>query len=401
MSSAPQQYFENNALYQAIKKHTPTRKDPSFYSWHERNPGTLYEIERRTFQVGSTPDTATKAAGFAEFCRCKYACKAATFTVQGCWLSDKVGENRVIRLILSEDLAEPVVKQYSRPEYYSLTIPDKQPNSLLDHTTVAEIIACIRYDSYKHCIVYNKKLSPEEEAAIAIQSRFRGHLARADPNTHKRNRQVKSSLNSMEKGRWKNVGIQGVKNQAATIQEKSSSVLQNWQYKSKGVTETSAEELNFLKKKRMANEARRRWKHSGILLASAKIDRYEKLYLVEKDEKTDNVFYNSKFDKIPHISTTRALPSTQKWKWKQQAQADDQNISYFHFSDYKEKNYIVDGINPVMPRRPTPAGKESFKIPTTYNVPRGQFGEVPRISPSKSRKLILYQRQNISVFKPV
>ena len=89
------------------------------------------------------------------------------------------------------------------------------------------------------------------------------------------------------------------------------------------------------------------------------------------------------------------------FKWKQQAQADDQNISYFHFSDYKEKNYIVDGINPVMPRRPTPAGKESFKIPTTYNVPRGQFGEVPRISPSKSRKLILYQRQNISVFKPV
>ena len=57
---------------------------------------------------------------------------------QGCWLSDKVGEDRVIRLILSEDL--PLVKQYSRPEYYGLTIPDKQPNLLLDHTTVAEII---------------------------------------------------------------------------------------------------------------------------------------------------------------------------------------------------------------------------------------------------------------------
>eukprot|EP00944_MAST-04C_sp_MAST-4C-sp1_P015726 g15726.t1 len=401
MSSVPQQDFKHNAFFEAIKKHTPTRKDPSFYSWHERNPGTLYKIERRTSHVGSSPDTATKAAGFAEFCRFKYACKATTFTVQGFWLSDKVGEDRVIRLILSEDL--PLVNlQYCRPEYYSLTIPDKQPNLLLDHTTVAEIMTCIKYDSYKHCIVYNKKLSPEEEAAIAIQSRFRGNLARMDVSTQQRNREVKINLNNTKKENWKKISVQGVKNQAATILEKSSGVIQNWQYKSKGVTETSAEELNFLKKKRMASEARRRWKHSGILAAtSARMDRLQQLHLVEKDEKTDNVFYKSKFDKIPHISTTRALPSTQKWKWKQQVQADDQSISYFHFSDYNEKDYTVDGIQPVMPRKPTPVGKEPFKIPTTYNVPRGQFGEVSRLSPSKSRKLILHQRQNISVFKPV
>lgn len=278
-------------------------------------------------------------------------------------------------------MAKPLGKQYCRPEYYSLTIPDEQPELLLDHTTVAKIITCITYDNYKNCIVYKRKLLPEEEAAIAIQSRFRGTLARAGAKAHKRSRHVKINPKNMV--------------------QKSTSVIQKWQYKNKGTTETSTEELQFLEKKRMANEARKRWKTAGILMTpSLKANRFQKLSLVEKDEKTDNVFYSSKFDKIPHISTTRALPSTQKWKHKQQLQAGDQNISYFNFSDYSEKDYTVDGIQPVMPRRPAPAGKEPFKIPTTYNVPRGQFGEVPRLSPTKSRKLILLQQQNITTFKP-
>ena len=100
------------------------------------------------------------------------------------------------------------------------------------------------------------------------------------------------------------------------------------------------------------------------------MDRLQQLHLVEKDEKTDNVFYKSKFDKIPHISTTRALPSTQKWKWKQQVQTDDQSISYFHFSDYNEKDYTVDGIQPVMPRKPTPVAKSHLKylLPIMFPV---------------------------------
>ena len=56
--------YHENALHQAIKKHTPTKRDPSFYSWYERDPATLNVIEKRTARVGSSPDAVTKAAQF-------------------------------------------------------------------------------------------------------------------------------------------------------------------------------------------------------------------------------------------------------------------------------------------------------------------------------------------------
>ena len=61
------QYFGDNALHQVVKRHTATKRDPSFYSWYKRDPATLFQIEKRTGRVGSNIDLATRAAKFNNF----------------------------------------------------------------------------------------------------------------------------------------------------------------------------------------------------------------------------------------------------------------------------------------------------------------------------------------------
>ena len=129
--------YQENALYQAIKKHTPTKRDPSFYSCYERDPATLYVIEKRTARVGSSPDVATKAAQFNEFYSGSYQCSSKTFHVQGFWQIDTTHGYRIGRVLFSEAQSQTAVDNYVRQEYYSLTMPDLDGTKVLSQVTIA------------------------------------------------------------------------------------------------------------------------------------------------------------------------------------------------------------------------------------------------------------------------
>ena len=146
--------YHENALHQAIKKHTPTKRDPSFYSWYERDPATLNVIEKRTARVGSSPDAVTKAAQFKQFYRGKYQCISKTFNVQGFWQLDTTHGYRIIRVLFSEAQSQTAAENYVRQEYYSLTLPDLDGTKLLSQVTIASVLKNCKYDNYKDTITY-------------------------------------------------------------------------------------------------------------------------------------------------------------------------------------------------------------------------------------------------------
>ena len=114
----------------------------------------------------------------------------------------------------------------------------------------------------------------------------------------------------------------------------------------------------------------------------------------------DNIYYQTKFDKIPHVSTTRTLPSSRRWEWEQSLKKEDPNDPYLVFSDYQIQNYQPDDIAPVSRRDATPVNKSRFQLSTTSNVSKGTFGEQPALSPSFSRSVLLQRQQKITMFKP-
>ena len=411
--------YHENALHQAIKKHTPTKRDPSFYSWYERDPATLNVIEKRTARVGSSPDAVTKAAQFKQFYRGKYQCISKTFNVQGFWQLDTTHGYRIIRVLFSEAQSQTAAENYVRQEYYSLTLPDLDGTKLLSQVTIASVLKNCKYDNYKDTITYTKPESIEAQMAIKIQSRLRGHFARKRArNTHKVSNYVKIKKHTEKQSRWSQLdhvspAFQRIKHKTKLRSSNGSDsenkvlslagqMVQTWKYKNKGVTETSEDELMFLKKRRMANQARNRWRNAKTLLGTtARVGRFEKLDLVGKKEESDNIFYQSKFDKVPHVSTTRALPSSRRWEWQQSLKVENFNDPYLVFSDYKTAAYEPDDIAPVSRRNATPVNKLRFQISTTHNIPKGNFGEISSLSPSKSRSLLLQQRQQITTFKPL
>ena len=407
------QYFEDNALHQIIKRHTATKRDPSFYSWYERDPATLFQIEKRTGRVGSNVDLATRAAKFKQFYKGRYRCTTKLFNVQGFWEYDNTLHCRLIRILFHEDQPQEEKNNYVRPHYYSLTFPDQHPDSNLNQATIDEVIKHTQYDSFHDSIQYCKEVTVEEKAAIKIQKRIRGNMVRKrQRNTYKQSDFVKISEQQTEVDRAA-IKIQRIirHNLARKIRNSkkdkimknnvTNGLVQTWQYKNKGVTETGADDLKFLRKKRMADQARDRWKNAKFLFSTtAKVGRFQKLILVKKNEKDDNIYYQTKFDKIPHVSTTRTLPSSRRWEWEQSLKKEGPNDPYLVFSDYQIQNYQPDDIAPVSRRDATPVNKSRFQLSTTSNVSKGTFGEQPALSSNFSRSVLLQRQQKITMFKP-